>query len=87
MSISGIVGCFVVGVMSLFSLDIVKAARIIDTITSVISAVAVSDVVKTGTTFRTIETMILSVTAAVGVSDIRRSIDMCGPTKGVFARV
>lgn len=42
MGISGLVGCLVVGTMPFFSLDIVKAARIIDTMISVTAAVGVS---------------------------------------------
>lgn len=49
MGISGTVGCFVVGVTSFFSVDIVKSARIIDIVMSVITIGAVSGVVKTAT--------------------------------------
>lgn len=41
--ISGLVGCLVVGVMSFFSLDVVKAARIIDTMISVTAIAGVSE--------------------------------------------
>lgn len=43
MGISGLVGCLVVGVMSFFSLDVVKAARIIDTMISVTAIAGVSE--------------------------------------------
>jgi len=42
MGISGFVGCFIVGIVSLFSsLDTVKAARIVDLMISVTAAVGV----------------------------------------------
>lgn len=41
MSVSGFVACFVVAVASLFSLDAVKAARIVDLMISVTAGVGV----------------------------------------------
>jgi len=43
----GFVSCLVVGVMSLFSLDLVKAARIVDLMISVTAAVGVGGTERT----------------------------------------
>lgn len=44
MGLSGLLGCWVVGAMSFFLLDVVKAARIIDTMISVTAAFGVSGI-------------------------------------------
>lgn len=47
MGVSGFLACFVVGVVSLFSLDVVKAARTVDFMCSVIGAVGFGDTKRT----------------------------------------
>lgn len=51
MSASGFVGCFAVAVVSLFSLDLVKAARIVDLMISVTAGVGVSGAKRAHTSY------------------------------------